>query len=1005
MRRFGLIASSAVVVCLAGLWLERERIATDLVDGRLAAAGVRGSYRVSALGPARQVIEDVRLGDPARPDLVASRVELRWRYRLGLPELASVRATGVRLSARWRDGRVSLGALDRLMPRAGAAAPALPDLALDLSDATLALVTPAGLVQVRLDGRGNPTRDFAGTVRTLAPALAIGGCAIDGAAGALRVRAGPTGIRLIGTLRTGQAACPAVLLRPGRAEVNALVAPALDHAHGVVSPVGFGGNVGRGRLGPVRGIIRFDATPTEVGGRAALRSAGPVLPQMRADAAQIVGSYRIRRGDSRFDGDLSLIGARATPAAVSAVSSASQAATATPLGPIAAQVGDRLTELLSRSDLQATLAFGMGAQTTLRVTRARLAARGGAEAVLAGALDLAASGDWALHGRVSGRDLPTAIVQASGIRKTGVIEAVVTPSPYRAGTAALTLDPVRLRAQGGTIRIVTRATLSGPLGSGAIEGLVLPIALTVGADGGAEIDGGCVEVGVRQARLASFTLDPARVRLCGKPAVAVSRDGTVKVDAHLAALAITGRSGAAPLRIDSGPVALTRRGFAAERVSVSLGAGPDPTQLAIGTLAGRFDGPGQNGRFDDAAGSIANVPLALSGAAGTWAVDGGTLRLEGALAISDRATSARFARLASRDVTLSLTAGRIVASGTLMPESRSERVAIVTLHHDLAQGRGGADIAVPALTFARRGLQPEMLTPLTLGVIANVAGTVHGAGRIDWSPAGTTSNGTFRTDRLDLAAAFGPVTGLSGSIRFTDLLGLVTAPHQEARVAAINPGVAVTDGLVRYRLLGADRVAVEEARWPFAGGTLTLEPALLDFSASAERRLTFRVDGLDAAAFVQQLDFPNIAATGTFDGRLPMVFGQEGGRIEGGGLRSRGGGTLAYVGPLSNAQLGTMGKIAFDALKAIGYSRLDLALDGKLDGEIVTRVGFDGVRQGPGTRGLVARAIRDLPFRFNIAIRAPFRALVGTAASYANPTLLLQQAQTTVQPPDSAGVR
>ena len=160
-------------------------------------------------------------------------------------------------------------------------------------------------------------------------------------------------------------------------------------------------------------------------------------------------------------------------------------------------------------------------------------------------------------------------------------------------------------------------------------------------------------------------------------------------------------------------------------------------------------------------------------------------------------------------------------------------------------------------------------------------------------------------------------------------------------------------------------------------------------AVAAERRLAFRVDGLDAAAFIQQLDFPNIAATGTFDGRLPILFDQAGGRIEGGALGSRGPGTLA-----------------FDALKKVRYSELTISLDGKLDGEIVSRVKFDGVRQATGERGLVAGMIRNLPFRFNIQIRAPFRGLVGSARSYADPALLLQRdPAAAVQPPESAPVR
>src|SRR3546814_1863173 len=100
----------------------------------------------------------------------------------------------------------------------------------------------------------------------------------------------------------------------------------------------------------------------------------------------------------------------------------------------------------------------------------------------------------------------------------------------------------------------------------------------------------------------------------------------------------------------------------------------------------------------------------------------------------------------------------------------------------------------------------------------------------------------------------------------------------------MNPGVSVKDGVIRYELLPDQHVKVEEGRWPFAGGELVLEPTLLDFSKPSDRIFTLRVEGLDAAQFIQQFDFRNFAVTGLFDGRLPLLFNADGGRIVGGRL-------------------------------------------------------------------------------------------------------------------------
>ena len=158
--------------------------------------------------------------------------------------------------------------------------------------------------------------------------------------------------------------------------------------------------------------------------------------------------------------------------------------------------------------------------------------------------------------------------------------------------------------------------------------------------------------------------------------------------------------------------------------------------------------------------------------------------------------------------------------------------------------------------------------------------------------------------------------------------------------------------------------------------------------ASDERRFTLRLTAADAAKFIQQIDMSNVAATGVFDGDLPLVFDEQGGRIEGGLLTSRPpGGNVSYVGALTYKDMGAMANFAFQSLRSLDYRQMRIGVDGALAGEIVTRVRIDGVTQGAGAKqNYFTRQIGKLPIRFNINVRAPFQRLLRSFRSLYDPS-------------------
>ena len=997
-----------LAIALAGLWLVRKPLATRYADRFLAEKGVPARYQVADLGFGRQRLVNVVLGDPRNPDLVADWLEARTAVGLNGPYLIGVRGGRLRLRARWVDGRLSLGSLDRLLPPPSGKAFALPALDVAVQDARVRMETPYGIAGLRISGAGRLDNGFDGRVAMVSDRLG-GACGARRAEAVLSVRSRapfalarvPT-VRLVGPARFAQADCGGVRVAAGQAGLKLELAlgdrpswtldaqlrtGAVRHARAAADSVG-------GRIAVSGG--------QKISGSAALSAANARGLGIRAGQIGLNGSIvhdPARQVAFGYDGTVAVAAADAR-ALLPRIDPAGLAGT--PIEPLAAALNTALS--------RAAGAFGGEGQvnvttgplgTNASVATASLRSVSGTSVSLGDGGGLLWTSRAGLTGdgelRVAGGGLPAVTARLTQ-RTEGNLRGLVTIAPFAAGGARLAMEPVAFSRDANGFQLLTTATISGSFAGGRVDGLSLPVALRSGG-GGLLLNPECAPLGWDRLVISSLVLAPGMLRLCPTGAALLGTGGGMSGGARIDAPRLIGRIGSTPVTLAAAGavVRLADRGFTLDRVQTRIGQPGRVTRLDATSLEGRVVAGQIGGRFAGAGGQIGAVPLILSDAGGDWRFAGGTLTVGGGMMVSDaQVERPRFRPLPMRDVALTLRGNDIAAAGALFgPGAASaRRVADVRLEHDLAGGTGGARFTVPGLRFDG-GLQPDQLTPITFGVVADVRGSVTGEGRLDWTPAGVTSTGVFRTTGADLAAAFGPVEGIAGEIRFTDLLALRSAPGQRFTVRSVNPGIAVTDGVVTFQTLPDARVQVEGARWPFAGGELTLEPSLLDFAAQAQRRLTFRVRGMAADRFLQQFDFDNLNATGTFDGVLPMIFDQSGGRIENGRLTVRpGGGTIAYVGPITQKNIGFWPNLAFQALKSLRYRNLGITMNGPLAGEMVTEVRFAGVSQGEGAKrggivGLVVGRLQRLPFVFNIRITAPFRGLLDATASFYDPKRLV----------------
>jgi hypothetical protein len=994
------VLAAALALGVALLWSQRERIADDFITQILADAGVAATYEIESIGPDVQVLRNVVIGDPAHPDATIDKVEVILAAKLGMPQVDQVIVHQARVWGRVVDGKASFGALDPLIFTDSDEPVTLPDLTLTLRDARMLIEGDYGPVALRIEGTGHLQDGFTGELAAVAPNLTLPGCSATQTTLHGTLSIADQRPQFSGPLRFARLGCDGFSVANGAAQLE---------LRGDGDFAGLEGNAAvrtgallasTARLGALNGDVRFsfrDAALTstfDLTGRDA--RSGPVrLAVLAAD-----GSLRARDMFRNVELQTELTGSNVQPGSDLAqiLANAERSAADTLAAPLLARVRQQLGAQLPGSQLTANLTARMqDSRLAVVVPEARLRGQGGDSLLLLSRAQLSFTpagvplftGNFATGGaglpQISGR-----MEQQAG----RPLELRLRMAEYAAGDARLEVPELALQqARDGSLTMQGQMRASGPLPGGFAQGLELPLNGTVAANGAVSLWRGCTDVRFSSLSMSGLTLQGRALTLCPPSGAPILRydSGGLRVAAGVPSLQLAGTLGETPLRLSSGAVGFAYPGaLSAREIDVVLGDPGNAMRFTVTDLAARL-GDDISGTFAGTDVLLDAVPLDVRQAAGEWRFADGALALSGtSFTVEDRQESDRFKPLLAQGAVLTLANNVISSRFDLHHPGTGRMVTGVTLHHDLANASGHADIAVPGITFGD-SFQPRELTELVYGVVSLVEGTVTGQGRINWTPAAITSSGTFSSDNINLAAAFGPVQGARGTVVFTDLLNLTTAPGQRIEIDSVNPGIEVTDGVVLFSLTNGTRLMLDSAEWPFLDGRLSMQPLVMNIGEAEVRRYVFNIEGLEAARFIDRMEMGNLAATGTFDGVLPVVFDEMGnGRLEGGMLSARPpGGHVSYVGQLTYEDLSYVGNFAFQALRDLNYRKMEIALDGPLTGELVTQVRLDGVSQGASAQSnFITRRIARLPIRLVVNLRAPFYQLISSMRSIYDPTML-----------------
>ncbi len=894
------VAACILLVLIGLLYLNRRAATRQILIGWLERQGVPADMEIERV-ELDGLVASIRIGDPRNPDAVVERVEVD--YAIGAPwskaglGLTPSRIRLVRpvLRASYRNGEFSLGSLDPLVDRF-TGQPPRPDARGPLvlvEQGRVRLDTEYGPVAVLGDARIDdgklmrlsarmPSADLkSGEVEARALTAAVD-LTTTGDRVRLQANAAAAAANLPGfsgadarlTL-AGDLPYPDLKQRrgDGRARLDLdlvaarLTAGDLD-ARDAAADLTFDGQTS-GWLETFRIEGRSDAD---------VRAARLVAPGLTASAAALRWSQAravvAREGQGlgwRLDGPVRLTAARASGAGV-AGADVSVASSALTVGgrDAAFEIDGPLNLAAGRLDWgDLALAAARGSADLQLVSDAGLRLR------LDGGLR-SGQGAWPLFGPV-GRD--------DGADLAAMKQAL---SRFALDVPAFSL----VAGDGGTRLALSRPAILRPANGGVLT--VSPAGAPFFSAASGQRGGGAFNLTATRGRglpEAAFSVPAWGLTAEGFFA---DLDGRAALDFDLArgiSLDTRGRLTSAGGRIayvaaGCTPVTVERLELGENDVTAISGNACPTDRPLVSIAGGRWRAFGALSGLDASAPFLA---LHFRKARGRFAATGGPagLGLEARIdeaVVEDATTPLRFnpllaagsARLAREDWT-----------GAFDLSRDGVDLGRLTLTHKGRSGAGGIDIEAPTIVFAEGGLQPADLSPLAGDFVGSPAtGSVSFQGRIDWlAEAEGASSGRLTIPNLDFVSPAGPVKGLKGTVDFTSLAPLVTAPGQRLTADLLESVTPLTDIELTFGLDKAG-VTVEGGDLTLAGGLVRLEPFTLPLDRSQPFSGVIVLENVQLGEIIAGAGFGDrVALDAVVSGRLPFTSDPQAGvRISGGTL-------------------------------------------------------------------------------------------------------------------------
>ncbi len=253
--------------------------------------------------------------------------------------------------------------------------------------------------------------------------------------------------------------------------------------------------------------------------------------------------------------------------------------------------------------------------------------------------------------------------------------------------------------------------------------------------------------------------------------------------------------------------------------------------------------------------------------------------------------------------------------------------------HEVASGVGGLTATLEPMSFAVDGLQPAALSPLAATLpVSQVSGVVDGTLVADWTETGQGTGGDLRLSGVGFSVAGIPVSGVSGDLTATSLAPLRLPAGQPISVGSIDLGIPMTNGAIAVGVDADGAIVIDEAVFDWAGGTVAAEPFVITLDGS-DQAVVVAAEAVNLSALFEAIGLPELSATGSLDGRIPVRLGADTIWIDNGFLESTIPGAIRYVPEEPSAATEAGVTLLLQALRDFRYESLSMTLNGETGGE------------------------------------------------------------------------